>query len=317
MACQDLASMSPTEVKTFFDSYDTVLTDCDGVLWKGNSPIEGSPEMIHKFREMGKRVIYVTNNSTKTRKDYVKKCADLGFGGSYEEIYTTSFLSAAYLKSIGFSKKVYLYGTKGIADELESHGIDYIGLGADPVPDVWENCKDEVLAKAANELDPKVGCVLASKDYHSSYIKILKAVSYLNNPEVFFLATNMDDQAPYSNDLILPGTGSMVMSIVTASRRKPKILGKPETFMFEAVTKDFPDVKPERTIMIGDNTKTDILLGKNCGLKTLMVGSGVDSIPEANRWKTSPECSQEEKDRVPDFTIAKLGDLLPIANSVS
>ena len=35
MACQDLASMSPTEVKTFFDSYDTVLTDCDGVLWKG------------------------------------------------------------------------------------------------------------------------------------------------------------------------------------------------------------------------------------------------------------------------------------------
>ena len=76
---------------------------------------------------------------------------------------------------------------------------------ADPVPDVWENCKDEVLAKAANELDPEVGCVLASKDFHSSYIKILKAVSYLNNPEVFFLATNMDDQAPYSNDLILPG----------------------------------------------------------------------------------------------------------------
>ena len=43
--------------------------------------------MIHKFREMGKRVIYVTNNSTKTRKDYVKKCADLGFGGSYVRKY--------------------------------------------------------------------------------------------------------------------------------------------------------------------------------------------------------------------------------------
>ena len=76
---------------------------------------------------------------------------------------------------------------------------------ADPVPDVWENCKDEVLAKAANELDPEVRCVIASKDYHSSYIKILKAVSYLNNPEVFFLATNMDEMAPYSNDLLLPG----------------------------------------------------------------------------------------------------------------
>ena len=42
------------------------------------------------------------------------------------------------------------------------------------------------------------------------------------------------------------------MSIITASRRQPKILGKPETFMFEAVRKDFPDIKPERTLMIGD-----------------------------------------------------------------
>ena len=44
MACQDLASMSPTEVKTFFDSYDTVLTDCDGVLWKGKLTT-----LIHNF----------------------------------------------------------------------------------------------------------------------------------------------------------------------------------------------------------------------------------------------------------------------------
>ena len=85
---------------------------------------------------------------------------------------------------------------------------------------------------------------------------------------------------------------------------------------------DLYDILKTKNSIIDDlsffcSTKTDILLGKNCGLKTLMVGSGVDSIPEANRWKTSPECSQEEKDRVPDFTIAKLGDLLPIANSVS
>ena len=77
---------------------------------------------------------------------------------------------------------------------------------ADPVPDVWENCKEEVLSKAANDLDPEVGCVIASIDYQSSYIKILKAVSYLNKPEVIFLATNMDERFPYSKDLVLPGT---------------------------------------------------------------------------------------------------------------
>ena len=58
------------------------------------------------------------------------------------------------------------------------------------------------------------------------------------------------------------------------------------------------------------------MFGKNSGLKTLMVGSGVDCIKEANRWKTEPECSQDEKNRVPDFTIAKLGDLLPLSNSI-
>ena len=77
---------------------------------------------------------------------------------------------------------------------------------ADPVPDVWENCKEEVLSKAANDLDPEVGCVIASIDYQSSYIKILKAVSYLNKPDVIFLATNMDERFPYSKDLVLPGT---------------------------------------------------------------------------------------------------------------
>ena len=58
------------------------------------------------------------------------------------------------------------------------------------------------------------------------------------------------------------------------------------------------------------------MLGKNCGLKTLMVGSGVDSIQEANRWKTESECTQDERNRVPDFTITKLGDLLFLTKSL-
>ena len=83
MACQDLINLSPEDQKAFFNSFDTVLTDCDGVLWSGNNPINGSVEMIHKFREMGKKVIYVTNNATRSRKEYSKKFHDLGFGGSY------------------------------------------------------------------------------------------------------------------------------------------------------------------------------------------------------------------------------------------
>ena len=115
---KNLNEASKQETQSFFDSFDTILTDCDGVLWKGNNAIQGSPEMIHQFRSMGKRVIYVTNNSRKSRKEYVKKCEDLGFGGTYEEFFTTSFLVASYLKSLGFDKKVYLYGSGGIKEKI-------------------------------------------------------------------------------------------------------------------------------------------------------------------------------------------------------
>ena len=65
------------------DSFDTVLTDCDGVLWHNNNPIENVPEMVHYFRKLGKKVIYVTNNSSKTRSDFLQKVTKLEFGGSY------------------------------------------------------------------------------------------------------------------------------------------------------------------------------------------------------------------------------------------
>ena len=91
MACQDLLQLPLEQQKAFFNSFDTVLTDCDGVLWSGNNPIAGSVEMIHKFREMGKKVIYVTNNATRSRKEYVKKCHDLGFGGTYVSCFTQSY----------------------------------------------------------------------------------------------------------------------------------------------------------------------------------------------------------------------------------
>ena len=54
------------------------------------------------------------------------------------------------------------------------------------------------------------------------------------------------------------------------------------------------------------------MLGRNCGLKTLLVGSGVDSLEAALKWKTSPDASPEEKNRVPDFCVQKLGALLDL-----
>ena len=81
---------------------------------------------------------------------------------------------------------------------------------------------------------------------------MLKAITYLNNPEVIFLATNLDERFPWGENMVLPGTGSLVQTVITGSRRKPIVVGKPEKYMFEAVQKQFPNILPERTLMIGD-----------------------------------------------------------------
>ena len=90
VSCKEIGSMSPSELDDFLNSFDTVLTDCDGVLWTGSVAIDGSPEVIQALRKLGKKVIYVTNNSTKSRKEYLTKFTDLGFGGEAVRIYSFS-----------------------------------------------------------------------------------------------------------------------------------------------------------------------------------------------------------------------------------
>ena len=142
--------MTDTEVSTWFDSFDTVMTDCDGVLWVGAEPISGSPEMINRFRDLGKRVFFVTNNSTKHRREYKTKLDKLGFGGTMvkrftfydggktsnliflqDEIVGTAYLAATYLEQINFdkSKLVYVVGSSGITQELDDVGIKYLPIG--------------------------------------------------------------------------------------------------------------------------------------------------------------------------------------------
>jgi len=316
MACKEVSKLSDAQVAEWFNSFDTVMTDCDGVLWVGAEAIPGSPDMVQRFRALGKRVFYVTNNSTKHRREYKTKVDKLGFGGDLEEIVGTAYLAAAYLEQVGFDKNklVYVVGSTGITQELDDVGIKYLPIGPDTVPDdgKWSL---ETLKFQPIPLNPDVGAVIAGFDINISFKKILKGASYANTPGAHFIATNTDEQFPMKGtDLIIPGTGSMVAAVATAAGRKPVVLGKPSKFMFEIVQKRHPAIEPERTLMIGDRANTDILLGKNCGLQTLLVGSGVHSLEQTRAWEVSED--QEERRMVADFYADKLGDLLDRVKSM-
>ncbi|OXU30853.1 hypothetical protein TSAR_012657 [Trichomalopsis sarcophagae] len=300
MAAVNLKSLSSKEIIEFFDSFDTVLTDCDGVLWMEMTPLHQSAEVMNTFQELGKRVFYVTNNSTKTREEFAEKCKLLNFKASEENILCTSHLAANYLKNISFNRKVYVIGKSGITKELEKVGIAHCGTGPDPMGDD--------LTTLLIEKDPDVGAVIVGYDEHFSYPKMVKAASYLADHDVHFIGTNTDERFPTSKSIVMPGTGSFVRCIETCSERKATIMGKPEPYVADMIKQKY-NVDPKRTLMIGDRANTDILLGTRCGFKTLLVLSGVTHLEEVEKWKQSTR--QEDRDLVADYYIDTLGDLYP------
>jgi len=194
MPCQEVAKMTDQQVRDWVNSFDTVMTDCDGVLWVGAEPIPGSPDVIQRLRQLGKRVFYVTNNSTKHRREYKTKVDKLGFGGDLEEIIGTAYLAAAYLEEVGFdkSKLVYVVGSTGITQELDDVGIKYLPIGESVQPLVLETINDPRLS-AKSLLLPEVAAVLVGFDGNFQYWNLLLAASYLADEEVLFVATNTDE----------------------------------------------------------------------------------------------------------------------------
>lgn len=102
------------------------------------------------------------------------------------------------------------------------------------------------------KLEPDVGAVVVGFDEHISYIKMLKAASYLNDPNCLFIATNTDERFPVGNSQVVkPGSGAIVKSIETCAERKPVLIGKPGTYIAQAIQKTCK-IDPQRTLMIGD-----------------------------------------------------------------
>uniref|UniRef100_A0A803PZ68 phosphoglycolate phosphatase n=1 Tax=Cannabis sativa TaxID=3483 RepID=A0A803PZ68_CANSA len=293
------ASAQPlTNADELIDSVETFIFDCDGVIWKGDKLIDGVPETLDLLRSKGKRLVFVTNNSTKSRKQYGKKFETLGLSVS-EEIFASSFAAAAYLKSINFpkDKKVYVIGEDGILKELELAGIQYLGGPADG------DKKIELKPGFLMEHDKDIGAVVVGFDRYFNYYKIQYGTLCIReNPGCLFIATNRDAVTHLTDAQEWAGGGSMVGALGGSTQREPLVVGKPSTFMMDYLANEF-GIQKSQICMVGDRLDTDILFGQNGGCKTLLVLSGVTSLSMLQ----SPNNSIQ-----PDFYTNKISDFLSL-----
>ncbi|KAJ3074090.1 hypothetical protein HDU98_012118 [Podochytrium sp. JEL0797] len=263
----------------FIDSIDTFLFDCDGVLWHGDYPIPRVAEVLDKLRSLGKRVLFVTNNSTKSRHQYLQKFKELNMEAYVDEIFGTALASAWYLKHVlnfPTTKKVYVCGQDGMQEELDHEGIRHCGSS-------FDNVNVKSLAETGHiQHDPEVGAVLFGFDIDMNY----KSGMPFSRDK-----PRLDDPAKFL------GAGALLQSLTAPLGRQPVVVGKPESVMMDMICEKYP-LDRQRTCMVGDTLRTDILFGHNGGIKTLLVLSGI----------TSPVGCEEQEIQA-DYVIDSLANL--------
>lgn len=281
--------------------HDAFLFDADGVLWLGDCALEGAVQFLSYLVDHGKEVFILSNNSTKTTEEYVVKCERLGFDMISEKQIITPAKVVAHILSKEKSKlPVYLIGSAGLQKELLKEGIESFGIG----PDHAENYTN---GDFINQVDVtrQVRAVIVSYDVHINYVKIMKAINYLDQVGVRFFATNEDITFPGPVPGVrIPGSGLNVAAVRLTSEKEPIVTGKPSHLMYDYIRERFKII-PEKTLVVGDRCDTDIKFARRNGMNSLLVGTGIHSLAdivvyrEESRW-----------DLIPNYYSHSLKDLL-------
>lgn len=283
--------------ESFIEKYDVFLFDCSGVLWHGKDPIPNSKKVVEKLLSLNKLVIFVTNNSAKTRIA-MKNCINetLGISVSLDVLYSPGVSLASYInKRIKPGEKVFLIGSNGLAEIMDEFKIDYIGFGQDMDP---HNFSEFAEFKPV----PSVKFVVGSFDPYYNYTKLVKAYIYITECGAEYITTNLDLEYPLNELRTLPGTGQLLSGLNLATNSNPKVMGKPSSLLFDLICNDHSIHDKSKVLMVGDSLLTDIQFGINSKIDTALVLTGITK---------KGMISERTLDSGPTYVLNSIADLLP------
>lgn len=222
----------------------TLVCDLDGVVYLDDLGIPGAGDALAAVVAVGIRLVFVTNNSTKTPQQVAAKIQrTTGFTADPAMVITSSRVTAGQLA--GTVDRALVVGGDAIDAALEEVGIAVVTS--------WEDAAAVVVG-----LDPGL-----------TYEKLAGATLAIRNGAGFY-ATNTDATYPTPRGL-LPGGGAMVAALQTATAVAPVVAGKPEAPMVAEITKAVAGP----VLVVGDRPETDVALARAAGWSSALVLSGV------------------------------------------
>ncbi len=228
-----------------------VLLDMDGVVYRGRQPLPGVQEMLDYLERTGRQWLFVTNNATKTPEMFVQTLAQMGIQAAPGHILSSALATASWLADEYPARgRVQVVGMSGLILALLDQGFT---LAADPF---------------------QADFVVAAADFDLTFRKVADATLAIRNG-AHFVGTNIDASWP-SEQGELPGAGSILALLETASGVAPTVIGKPFPGMFQQAMRML-GVGPEETLMVGDRYETDIVGAIKLGILTAGVLTGVTS----------------------------------------
>jgi HAD superfamily hydrolase (TIGR01457 family) len=247
-----------------------VISDMDGVLWRGSQPMPGLAEFFAFLRRRNFRLILATNNATRTSAQYATRLAEFGVPVSEAEVLTSGDVVADYLTTAARpGTRVFVVGEKALAQSIQARGF--------------------VVSDDAAEI------VVAALDRQLTYARLAHATRLIRNG-ARFIGTNPDKTWPSETE-ITPGTGAVLAFLEAATDVKPFIVAKPEPVIFQQALARMGS-RPEETVMIGDRLETDILGGQRVGTKTILVLSGVSAEADVERMGIRPDWTFRDIDEL-------------------
>ena len=238
-----------------------VIFDLDGVVYRGEEPIPGARELVAWLHERDVLVRFATNNSMVTRGGYVDRLAGMGIRTTAEEVVTSTSATVEHLRRHASEvRSVLAIGAAGMRDELVDAGLQVV-MAADAAAE-----------HPGGRLEGSFDAVIVGLDPMVDYRRLAAAMAAVAGG-ARLIATNADARYPTPAGF-LPGAGSIVAALTTATGVEATVIGKPEPAMFTAIL-EASGVAAGEAVVVGDNPAADVVGARRAGCASILVLTGV------------------------------------------